>query len=84
MSSAKTRVLAELTIRFGGRLFDRAVGAIGAGSLPRRTPEFVEVRLVPLLMLCEMRGRAARRFLGEMTTPGRPGESLLQFLVGIN
>ena len=34
--------------------------------------------------LCEMRGRAARRFLGEITTPGRPGESLLQFLAGIN
>ena len=33
--------------------------------------------------LSEMRGRAARRFLGEMTTPTRPGESLLQFLVGI-
>ena len=29
-------------------------------------------------------GRAARRFLGEIATPGRPGESLLQFLVGIN
>ena len=27
--------------------------------------------------LSEMRGRAARRFLGEMTLPGRPGESLL-------
>jgi hypothetical protein len=30
-----------------------------------------------------MRGRPARRFLGEMTTPRRPGESLLQILVGI-
>jgi hypothetical protein len=30
-----------------------------------------------------MRGRAAGRFLGEMTTPTRPGESLLQFLAGI-
>jgi hypothetical protein len=34
-------------------------------------------------MLSEMRGRPAGRFLGEMTTPTRPGESLLQFLVGI-
>ena len=33
--------------------------------------------------LSEMRGRPAGRFLGEMTTPRRPGESLLQFLVGI-
>jgi hypothetical protein len=33
--------------------------------------------------LSEMRGRPGRRFLGEMTTPRRPGESLLQFLVGI-
>ena len=40
--------------------------------------------LLNAVRLCEMRGRAARRFLGEMTTPGRPGESLLQFLVGIN
>jgi hypothetical protein len=35
------------------------------------------------LALSEMRRRPARRFLGEMTTPRRPGESLLQFLVGI-
>ena len=26
----------------------------------------------------DLRGRPARRFLGEMTTPRRPGESLLQ------
>jgi hypothetical protein len=31
----------------------------------------------------EMRGRPAGRFLGGMTTPTRPRESLLQFLVGI-
>jgi hypothetical protein len=36
VSSAKTRVLAELTIRFGGRLFDRAAGAIGAGSVIKK------------------------------------------------
>ena len=35
-------------------------------------------------LLSEMRGRAARRFLGEITTPRRPEESLVQFLVGIN
>jgi hypothetical protein len=29
-----------------------------------------------------MRGRPGRRFLGEMATPRRPEESLLQFLVG--
>ena len=34
--------------------------------------------------LCEMRGRAAGRFLGDITTPGRLGKSLLQFLVRIN
>jgi hypothetical protein len=33
--------------------------------------------------LSEMRGRPAGRFLGDMTTPRRPGESLVQFLVGI-
>ena len=33
--------------------------------------------------LSEMRGRPARRFLGEMTLPRRLGESLLQFVVGI-
>ena len=33
--------------------------------------------------LSEMRGRPARRFLGEIATPRRPGESLLQFLAGI-
>jgi hypothetical protein len=31
----------------------------------------------------EMRGRPARRFLGEKTFPRRPGESLLQLLVRI-
>jgi hypothetical protein len=31
-----------------------------------------------------MRGRPARRFMGEMTPPRRPGESLLQFLGGIS
>ena len=30
-----------------------------------------------------LRGRPAGRFSGEITTPGSPGESLLQFLVGI-
>jgi hypothetical protein len=30
-----------------------------------------------------MRGRPAGRFLGDMTTPRRPGESRLQYLVGI-
>jgi hypothetical protein len=34
-------------------------------------------------ILSEMRGRPAGRFLGDMTTPRRPEESLLQFLVGI-
>ena len=33
--------------------------------------------------LSEMRGRPARRFLGETTFPRRPGEFLLQLLVGI-
>ena len=30
-----------------------------------------------------MRGRPAGRILGEIATPRRPGESLLQFLAGI-
>jgi hypothetical protein len=38
-------------------------------------------RVTPKLF--EMRGRPAARFLGDMTTPRRPGESLLQCLVGI-
>jgi hypothetical protein len=36
-----------------------------------------------LLTLFEMRGRPAGRFLGDMTTPRRPVESLLQSLEGI-
>ena len=40
-------------------------------------------RLRLMHTLSEMRGRAAGRFLGEMTTPTRPVESLLHFLVGI-
>jgi hypothetical protein len=35
-----------------------------------------------MVHLSEMRGRPVGRFLGDMTTPRRPGESLLQFLVG--
>jgi hypothetical protein len=34
-------------------------------------------------ILSDLRGRAAGRFLGEMTTPVRPGNPYLQFLVGI-
>ena len=32
VNSAETRVSAEFTIQIGGRLFDRAACAIGAGS----------------------------------------------------
>jgi hypothetical protein len=39
---------------------------------------FEENMTILLSNLSDLRGRPARRFLGEMTTPRRPGESLLQ------